>query len=175
MLNACSGLYGCVLGNALGTIAMKTPRSAAPSKNGNITASGRFQPGNTLGRGRPAGSRNKASLAIEALLDGEAEKLTRKCIELALDGDAAALRLCMERIAPARRGRPISINLPPIRKIDDLICALSAVIAAMASGEITPDEAATAAGIFEVKRKTLEMAELEQRMVAIEKTLEARK
>jgi hypothetical protein len=102
---------------------------------------------------------------MEALLDGEAERLTRKCIELSLEGDATALRLCMEWLAPSRKGRPISINLPTIRKIDDLIGALSAVITAMASGEITPDEAATAAGIFEVKRKTLEMSELEQSRV----------
>src|SRR4029077_7685570 len=33
--------------------------------------------------GRPKGSRNRTTLAAEALLDGEAEQLTRKAIELA--------------------------------------------------------------------------------------------
>jgi hypothetical protein len=33
--------------------------------------------------GRPAGSRNAATLAIDALLDGEGEALTRKAIALA--------------------------------------------------------------------------------------------
>ena len=146
--------------------------SEAPSKDGNVTGDGRFKPGNRLGRGRPVGSRNKATLAIEALLDGEADRLTRKCIDLALQGDTTALRLCMERVAPVRKGRPISLVLPPIEKIDDLIGALSAVVSAMAHGEITPDEAATAAAIFEVKRKALEMSELERRMATIEAALE---
>jgi hypothetical protein len=52
--------------------------------------------------GRPKGSRNKTTLAIEALLEGEAEALTRKAIERALEGDMAALRLCMDRLAPPR-------------------------------------------------------------------------
>ena len=43
----------------------------------------RFKKGNP---GRRPGSRNKATVAVEALLDGEAEKLTRKAIEMALAG-----------------------------------------------------------------------------------------
>ena len=45
--------------------------------------------------GRPRGARNKTTLAVEALLDGEAEVLTRKAIERAKDGDSVALRLCL--------------------------------------------------------------------------------
>ena len=79
-----------------------------------------FEPGHPGGPGRPAGSRNRASLAADALLDGEAEELTRKCIELAKTGDTTALRLCMERIAPVRKG-PIT-RLPSERRValDDL-------------------------------------------------------
>jgi hypothetical protein len=51
--------------------------------------------------GKPKGARHKTTLAVQALLDGEAEALTRKCIELAKEGDTTALRLCMERLAPA--------------------------------------------------------------------------
>jgi hypothetical protein len=39
--------------------------------------------------GRPPGARNKAALAAEALLAGEAEALTRKAVELALSGVSA--------------------------------------------------------------------------------------
>ena len=42
---------------------------------------------------RRHGARNSATLAAEALLDGEAEALTRKAIELALGGDSFALRI----------------------------------------------------------------------------------
>ena len=50
------------------------------------------------------GARHKATIAAEALLDGEAEALTRKAVEMALSGDGAALRLCLDRIytAPPR-------------------------------------------------------------------------
>jgi hypothetical protein len=47
------------------------------------------------------------------LLDGEAEAPTRKALELALEGEASALRLCLERIIPARRERLVNVGLPP--------------------------------------------------------------
>jgi hypothetical protein len=53
--------------------------------------------------GRPKGARNKATVASETLLDGEAEAITRKAVEMALDGDTTALRLVMERILPPRK------------------------------------------------------------------------
>ena len=74
-------------------------------------ARGRFAPGNT---GRPPGARHAATLAAEALLDGEAEALTRKAVEMALEGDPVALRLCMERVLSPRRDRPVRFALPAI-------------------------------------------------------------
>jgi hypothetical protein len=52
------------------------------------------------------GARNRATVAAERLLDGEADTLTRKAIELAKEGDTTALRLCIERILPARKEPP---------------------------------------------------------------------
>ncbi|MGI9073542.1 MAG: hypothetical protein ACR2JB_20040, partial [Bryobacteraceae bacterium] len=86
-----------------------------PSNNGPKTRRGVFQPGNKHGRGRPEGSRNRATLAVQVLLDGECETLTRKAIELAKTGDMAALRLCLERILPPARDRGIRISLPVIK------------------------------------------------------------
>ena len=62
--------------------------------------------------GRPSGSRNATTLALEALLDGQANALTQKAIDLALTGDMAALRLCLDRILPPRKDRPVSFTLP---------------------------------------------------------------
>ena len=76
--------------------------SLATRKNPSNTRGRPFKKGNP---GRPPGSRNKATLAAEVLLDNETEKLTRKAIELAMAGDTVALRLCLERIIPARRDR----------------------------------------------------------------------
>jgi hypothetical protein len=58
---------------------------------------GMFRPGNP---GRPPGCRNKATLAALALLEGEAEALARKAVELALAGDTAALKLVLDRLLP---------------------------------------------------------------------------
>src|SRR5882724_7958032 len=62
--------------------------------------------------GRPIGARHKATVAAEALLDGEAERLTRKVLEMALAGDIVAMLLCLERILPPRRERSVRFKLP---------------------------------------------------------------
>ena len=57
--------------------------------------------------GRPRGSRNRATLLMESLLADDAEAIGRKAIEMAKQGDMAAIRLCMDRLAAAegRAGR----------------------------------------------------------------------
>jgi len=62
-----------------------------------------FPPGNTAGRGRPKGSRNKATMVAQQLLDQHSEPIVRKCIIEAMHGNVHALKLCMERLTPARR------------------------------------------------------------------------
>ena len=117
--------------------------------------------------GRPKGSRNRSTLAAEALLDGEAEALTRMVIELALKGDLGAVRLCLERLIPARRSRVIRFDLPKTSTVEDVVIAYDAVITAMADGEISPDEAATVAGVLESKRKAIETVELAEELNAM--------
>src|SRR5271157_4710105 len=63
--------------------------------------------------GKPLGALSRTTIAVQDLLDGEAERLTRKCVELALQGDSTALRLCMERLAPPPKDRPINFPMPP--------------------------------------------------------------
>ena len=117
--------------------------------------------------GRPKGARNRSTLAAEALLDGEAEALTRKAIELALNGDLGAVRLCLARLIPARRSRGIRFDLPKTSTVEDVVIAYDAVITAMADGEISADEAATVAGVLENKRKAIETVELAEELNAM--------
>ena len=77
-------------------------------KNGRNTV-GQLSAGNS---GRPKGSRNKAAIAIESLLQGQAEVLTQKAVTKALEGDSVALRLCMERIAPAPKDQSGCLTYP---------------------------------------------------------------
>jgi hypothetical protein len=101
----------------------------------------RFQPGVSGNpAGRPKGARNRTTMAAQALLDGEAQTLTAKAIELAHSGDTVALRLCLDRIIPTRRERVVTVDLPDIVGAD-VAPALAAIIKATASGELTPTEA----------------------------------
>ena len=100
-------------------------------------------------RGRRYGSRNKKTLAAAVLLEGEAEALTRKAVERTLAGDPTALRLCIERIVPPCRERPVKFTLPPIENAADIAAAMNAVTAALARGIITPGEAERIANVVD--------------------------
>ncbi len=151
------------------------PQNPTPSKSGGKTADGRFAKGNKAGRGRPAGSRNKATLIAQALLDGEAEELIRKCVELAKGGDTTALRLCLERLLPPRKERPVEVDVPPIEKPEDAVKAMTAITAAVARGDLTPGEGQSLAAILEAHRKTVEVADLDRRLTELERQRGMRK
>jgi hypothetical protein len=120
--------------------------------------------------GRPKGSRNKATLAALALLDGESEALTRKAVDLALEGDTTALRLCLERIAPPRKDVPVSFALPKMKNAGDALAAINSIVQAVANGELTPGEATSLAKLIETFRRTAETQDLERRITELEKT-----
>ncbi|WP_082459229.1 DUF5681 domain-containing protein [Bosea thiooxidans] len=119
-------------------------------------------------RGRPKGSRNKATLAIEALLEGEAEALTRKAIELALSGDIVALRLCLDRVAPTRKERAIYFDMPAILSASDLPIATSALLRAASAGDLTPSEARELGSLVDTHIKALQVADLNARLEFLE-------
>lgn len=124
-----------------------------------------FEPGNP---GRARGSRNKVTRAIEVLLEGQHEQLTQAAIEKALDGDTTALRLCLDRLAPARKDAPITFDLPPIRSVEDAAAASGALLGAVANGEVTPDEAGRVMALLTAHRSIMEAGELERRIAALE-------
>jgi len=118
--------------------------------------------------GRPKGSRNATTLALEALLDGEAEALIRKAVELALAGDITALRLCLDRILPPRKDRPVSFEMLPISNADDARAASAALLDAVASGALTPSEASEVGKLIDAYVKTFELTEVLARLDKLE-------
>ena len=118
--------------------------------------------------GRPKGARNKSTIAAEALLDGEAETITRRCIDLALEGDSTALRLCLSRILPVKRDRTIELDLPALEDSQDSLRAIGTVLEAVGSGTITPNEGQAVASLLETHRRTFEVEELERRLEVLE-------
>ena len=128
-------------------------------------ADGTFAPGNP---GKPKGSRHRATQASEAMFEGQQEALTQKAIDKALEGDVTALRLCLDRIAPARKDAPVSFALPEIETAEDAAKAARAILRAIAEGDVTPLEAATVMAVVEQFRRTLETTEIERRITALE-------
>ena len=118
--------------------------------------------------GRPAGARGRKTLAAAILLDGEAEALTRKAVELALSGDPTALRLCFERILPPCRERAVNFVLPPIESAADIAPAMKAVAAALADGIITPGEGEAIARMVDTFVRAIQTSDFERRLKAIE-------
>jgi|SRR5271165_2804994 len=123
--------------------------------------------------GKPPGCRNRASRTAEALLDNEAEVLTRKVMEFALDGDPTAMRLCFERIVAPRRGRPVQLDLPPIANAADITAAMAAVTAAVVGGVITPAEGAEVAKVVDTYVRAIEASDFDRRLKALEADLAA--
>ena len=100
--------------------------------------------------GRPRGARSRTTLAAQVLLDGEAEALTRKAVELALGGDVTALRLCLDRVIPPRREQPLDFEIRELTCIADAVGAIADIVAATARGGIVLSEAMEFARLIEL-------------------------
>ena len=126
---------------------------------------GTFAKGNP---GKPKGSRHRATMATLRLIENQSEAISQKAVDMALEGDTTALRLCLDRIAPARKDAPIAFELPQINSAQEAAQAASAILSEVASGTITPLEGVTVMGLVEQFRRTLETSELEARIEALE-------
>jgi hypothetical protein len=134
-------------------------------KNARTTRGRPFQRGNP---GKPKGARHRVTTAAEALLEGEAEAITRKAIELAKQGDGPALRLCLDRFYPPRKDRPVRFALPPIETAADAVKANAALVAAVASGELTPSEAGELSKLIESFIRAIEVTDVQDRLAKLE-------
>jgi len=129
-----------------------------------------FEPGKSGNpNGRPKGARNRTTVLAEGLLDGEAQAITRKLIDKALEGDNAALRLCLERLLPPKRGRTVSFELPDkIETAAHAVHASSLVLQACAAGDLSPDEALEIMNLISSHIRLVETNEIEARLTLLE-------
>jgi hypothetical protein len=131
--------------------------------------------------GRPRGSRNKATLLADQIFDEKlfgddkkADAIISKAIALAEGGDTTCIRLCLDRIAPVRRDRPVCFTLPNMAKAKDAVKASAAIVAAVANGDLTPMEASELGKLVDSYARTLQAAEFDERISKLEKAVEAR-
>jgi Family of unknown function (DUF5681) len=127
-----------------------------------------FPPGNKLGQGRPRGSRNKATLALQDMLGQHAEALVKKCVVMAMQGDTTAMRLCIERLLAPRKQSPVKFKLPPVSTMAELAQAQITMLETLSRGQLTPAEAETIGSLFENRRRMMETEDLAARVQALE-------
>lgn len=122
-------------------------------------------------RGRPRGSRNQATMLAMAAMEGELSEVVRVVIEAAKSGDMGAARLVVDKLIPATRERPLSVELPAIEGPADCARAQAEVLQAVAAGNLLPGEGETLAALIEQQRRSFETADLAERLAALEEKL----
>jgi hypothetical protein len=127
-----------------------------------------FEPGNTAGRGRPPGSRNKTTLMLESMLDEYGTAVVRKCLAKAIEGDPTAMRLVMERLLPLARDTRVQFRLPKMKSSAGLVKAGEAVLKAMAAGELGVEPARDVLAMLASHSRILEDQAMDQRVRALE-------
>jgi hypothetical protein len=135
-----------------------------------------FQPGQSGNpAGRPRGARGKATILAEQMFEGEAEAIIRAAIDRAKAGDAAAVRVCLDRVAPRPRHRAVPFELPPLHSAQSVLSALADIAAAVSRGDLTPAEADSVSKLLDRYVRTLEATEFEQRVAKLEREISAAK
>ena len=128
-----------------------------------------FQPGNP---GRPPGAKNHTTRLLEQFVDGKAEKLTQKGVELALAGNVRCVQLFLDRLLPRRNGRPVDFSLPAVSGAQDLVTASAGIIAGVSDGSLTTEEASQLMQVLERSAKLFETHDLASRLAALESKLD---
>jgi hypothetical protein len=124
-----------------------------------------FSKGNA---GKPKGARHRTTVIAEKLMRDETDAIVRAVIDKAKSGDMVAAKIVLDRISPVRKGSPVHLALPAAKSASEVADAVTALIAGMAAGEITPDEAVTIGGVLELRRKAIETSEFENRLAKLE-------
>ena len=130
-------------------------------------ADGRFAKGNPGGPGRPRARERIA--AFDQMVANAGADLIEAALKVAKDGNVRAIEMLLDRIWPARRGRPVEVEAPEIRAVADVVPASAAVTSAVLNGDVTPREGAAVARVIEVHGSMIELVDLERRMTELEK------
>jgi len=119
--------------------------------------------------GRPRESRNKTSIRMQEMLEEKAEALVNKVVELAMGGNIAALRLCLDHLIATRKSEPLSCEMPPLARAADAVAAIGGIASAAVAGDVTADEAAKLAKVISLYVNTLEAHQFEHRLAQLER------
>jgi hypothetical protein len=114
------------------------------------------------------GARHKSSIVAEKLMADECDAIVRAVIDSAKAGDIQAAKVILDRIMPIRKGAVVQLDLPEVTTSKGVAAALAAIVHAMASGNVTPDEAMTISSVLEIRRRAIETQEIDERLKKLE-------
>lgn len=128
-----------------------------------------FKPGTSGNpQGKPAGTRSKSTQLLLKLMDDDAPAIARVVINSAKGGDLMAAKIILDRLIPPAKERPVNVDLPDTSTSEGVSAAQSAILQAVASGDLLPGEASTLSAIVEAKRRAIETQEMSDRITALE-------
>jgi hypothetical protein len=140
-----------------------------PENAGQMQVTGKFRKGQSGNpQGKAKGTKNRATLAAERLLNDDLDNICRKLIEQALTGNIQAIKLVLDRVLPAKRDRDIDVRLPKLQTVDDAANAMSLIIESVSSGSITPSEGEAMSKVVDAFVKAIQAYDLEKRVVKLE-------
>lgn len=140
-----------------------------PENAGKMQNQGKFEKGKSGNpKGKIKGTKNKATLTAELLLEGEFGNICRRLIDEALNGNMQAIKMVLDRVMPARKDRSIAIDIPILNNSSDILQAMASITEAVGSGNISPSEGEALSRIIDVYVKALEIYDYEKRLQILE-------
>ena len=144
--------------------------SKLPDNAGTAT---RWRPGESGNpQGCKTGSRNKVTVAAETIINGEAEALSLKLIELAKAGNVSCLLTAIKTLVPPKRSSPIRLpDMPAVDNVADAAKLTGYVLESVAAGKISPSDGEQVSRLTDRHLKALQICDLEQRLAELEQQL----
>jgi hypothetical protein len=129
-----------------------------------------FKPGQSGNpKGRPAGRPDRRSALRDAILKHVPAVIARLVAE-AKKGDVGAAKVLLDRVLAPLRPADLPVD-PPLALPADMSGQGRAILAAVADGRLTPDQAATLMATVAALARALETAELAAKIAHIEEEL----
>ena len=127
-----------------------------------------FKPGESGNpEGRPKGTTDRRT-ELRALLAPHAPELIQKLVDLALEGDTSAIKICLDKVIPNIKPTDEPVSIAEFSEAADLTAKGELVMAAVADGELTPDQGSSLQSIIAAQGRILEVNDLAERVAALE-------
>lgn len=119
-------------------------------------------------KGKIKGTKNKATLVAEQLLQGELEAICRRLLQEAVEGNMQAIKMVLDRLLPPKRNISLAIDLPKLENSSDALKAIAYVTMAVSRGDLSIDDGEALSKMIEIYIKAMEAHDYETRLSMIE-------